>query len=454
MILTIFIGILGLDIVVLVHELGHLLIAKLMGITVETFSIGMGKKVFSLNYKETDYCLSIFPIGGYCKMKGEKQFSAAVRDKSKTIEYEKGSIFSAAPLRRILTYLAGPVFNFIFSILMLSVIWYIGFTTQTYSNKIILVSDYPEIFSAGENPADISGLMTGDTIVKINNTIIKTYADIQENIYKSANRKSSIVVTRNSHNLSLSITPKLNKDTGAGQIGVAPWIDAVIGSVKKGSSADIGGLKKGDIIISANDREVTNYLDIYSTLREKPEYLKLEVKSGDDIRVQSLVPVYSDDGLTDLGILFKTKTIESGKISIFAAVNKGLKETIDTFTMTAKSIYLLFNGINLKKAVSGPIRISYYVGEVAANSFKDGFKTGFTTIFRFLSMISVALGFANLLPIPIFDGGLILFTSIELIKGKSLSPGTFYRYQSIGFFIIIIIFFLTTYGDISYLFKR
>jgi len=454
MILTIFIGIIGLDIVVLVHELGHLVIAKLLGITVETFSIGMGKKLFSIHYKGTEYCLSFFPLGGYCKMKGEKQFNAAVKDKAKTIVFEKGSIFSANPLRRILTYLAGPVFNFIFSILMLSIIWYIGFSTQTYSNKIILLTDYPEIFSAAKHPADSAGLLTGDKIIKINNTVIKSYADIQEEIYKSANNNLNIIINRDSHEISLLLTPILNPDTGAGQIGVAPWIDAVIANVKKGSSADIGGLKNNDIIISANSITVSNYLDIHKALKSKPEYLKLKVKSPNGIRMVSLVPNYSNDGSTDLGISFKTTTIESDKINILTAINKGLTETINTVVMTGKSIYLLFNGVNLKKAVSGPIRISYYVGEVAANSFKDGFKTGFTTIFRFLSMISVALGFANLLPIPILDGGLILFTSIELIKGKSLSPGTFYRYQSIGFFIIIIIFFLTTYGDISYLFNK
>ena len=115
MLLTIFIGIIGLDIVVLVHELGHLFAAKYMGISVETFSIGMGKKIFSISYGETEYRISIFPLGGYCKMKGEEQFNKAIRDKTSSISFEKGSIFSATPIKRIITYLAGPLFNLIFS---------------------------------------------------------------------------------------------------------------------------------------------------------------------------------------------------------------------------------------------------------------------------------------------------------------------------------------------------
>lgn len=455
MLLTILVGILGLDIVVLVHELGHLFAAKLMGISVETFSIGMGKKLISYNYGETEYCISIFPIGGYCKMKGEKQFNKAIREKASSLEFEKGSIFSAAPIKRIFTYLAGPLFNIMFSMIVLSIIWSAGFTINTYSNKIILLSDYPEIFNTNStNPADESGLMTGDTIIGINNKIIQNYSEIQEIIYTSAGKQLPLTVNRNSKQVQLSITPLLNKETGAGRIGISPWVDAIVENVSPGSSADIGGLLKGDIITSTNGLIITNYLDIYKALIPKPEYLTLNVNSDTGNREITLVPIYMEEGKTDLGINFQSLNIESDNLGILAAISRGISETIDTFMMTFKSIYLLFAGVDVKKAVSGPIRISYYVGEVASNSFKDGIKTGFTTIFRFLSMISVALGFANLLPIPIFDGGLILFTSIELIRGKALKPSVFYRYQSIGFFIILILFFLTTYSDISYLFSK
>ena len=454
MLLTILIGILGLDIVVLVHELGHLFAAKLMGISVEIFSIGMGKKIYSTHWGETEYCISIFPIGGYCKMKGEKQFNKAIREKASSISYEKGSIFSASPIKRIVTYLAGPLFNIFFSVIVLSIIWTVGFTINTYSNKIILLSDYPGIFESNNNPADKSGLMTGDKIISIDNKTVKNYSDLQEIIYSSAGKQLSFVINRNTNEKTLLITPTLNKETGAGRIGVSPWVDAVVENIVPGSSADIAGLEKGDIIKTANNIKVFNYLDIYKALLLKPEYIKLKVQSESGNREVSLVPIYMDEGKTDLGIIFKSLNIEQDKLNLLSGIKKGSVETFNTFVMTARSIYLLFTGIDVKKAVSGPIRISYYVGEVASNSFKEGIKTGFTTIFRFLSMISVALGFANLLPIPIFDGGLILFTSIELVKGKPLKPSVFYKYQSFGFFLILIIFFLTTYSDISYLFSK
>jgi regulator of sigma E protease len=454
MLLTIFIGILGLDIVVLVHELGHLIAAKLMGINVETFSIGMGKKLLSTNYKGTEYCLSFFPIGGYCKMKGEKQFNKAITEKSDSLAFEEGSIFSTAPIKRIATYLAGPVFNIIFSVLVLSMIWLSGFTIDTYSNKIVLLSDYSEIFSSTDNPADSSGLQSGDIIVKLGNSEINSYSDLQEIIYRSPNTNLAMKVERDSEIINLSITPVLDKDTGAGRIGISPWVNAIIEDVAQNSSAYIGGLKKGDEIIAANNIEVKNYLDLYMALIERPEFLDLDVVSQTGKRTVTLIPIYDDNNTADLGITFQSLQIKSENLNIINSIIKGTEETFKTLVMTAKSIYLLFTGINIKEAVSGPIRISYYVGEVASSSFSNGIKFGLTTIFRFLSIISVALGFANLLPIPIFDGGLILFTSIELIRGKALRPSIFYRYQSIGFFIIIILFFLTTYSDISYLFSK
>ena len=324
---------------------------------------------------------------------------------SSFFSFEKGSIFSAAPIKRIATYLAGPVFNLIFSMVVLSIIWSVGFTINTYSNKIVLLSDYPEIFTEGTNPADTSGILTGDKIIRINDDTIQTYSDLQKIIYSSPGKTLSIIVERNSKKINLSITPLLNKETGSGRIGVSPWIEAIVESVTGGSSAYIGGLKQGDIIKSANEITVTNYLDIYKALILKPEYLSLTVNRNGNNHNLTLVPIYEDDGSVDLGIGLKFLSLESENLSIPASILRGTAETFDTFIMTAKSLYLLFSGVDAKKAVSGPIRISYYVGEIASNSFREGIRTGFTTIFRFLSMISVALGFANLLPIPIFDGG-------------------------------------------------
>ncbi len=453
MIYTILLGVIGLDIVVLVHELGHLVAAKLSGIEVEAFSIGMGKKLFAFPFKGTEYRLSILPVGGYCKMKGEEQFSRALKEKAENIPFEQGSIFSVSPLKRMVTYFAGPFANLLFSVIVLSVIWFTGFTIHTYSSRIVLISDYPEIFHSINNPADRAGLKTGDTIVRIGNHPVRTYADIQDSVYKSAMKPLTVTILRNGIQESYTVTPALDKDSGAGKIGISPYIPPVVASVKNGSAAALAGLHPGDRILSINGKNVHTYLDVLSALVSKPAVLKMKIQTDKGKSEKTLIPFYDKKSNSGLGITFASETVQQGQLNPLRSVMEGTKETFNNFFLTLKSLGMLFSGINLKKAVSGPIRISYYVGEVASQSFKDGFKAGITALFRFLSIISVALGFANLLPIPIFDGGLILFTFLTIVIRKPVKPIIFYRYQSVGIFILLILFFLTTFSDISFLFS-
>lgn len=454
MLKTILLGIIGLDIVVLVHELGHFFAAKLSGVEVEAFSIGMGKKLLFFSYKGTEYRLSMLPVGGYCKMKGEEQFSRALKEKETSIPFEKGSLFSVSPIKRIFTYLAGPLANFLFSMVVLSFIWLFGFTINTYSNKIILVSDYPEVYHSTDTPADKGGLKSGDTIIEIGDSQVTNYSQIQDIVYQYPGKPLTFLVLREGDEIPLVITPALDKDSGAGKIGIAPYIEPVIEMVKPSGAASIAGLKTGDKILEVNGVSVGNYLDLLKAVAARPKLLKLKVLS-DGIRMDKiLVPVYNDSGMTDLGISFRSLTISKGHSGPIDSLKNGTLETVTNFMLTIKSLGLLFTGVHLDKAVSGPIRITYFVGEVASEGFKSGIKTGLTNLFRFLSVISIALCFANLLPIPIFDGGLILFTLITIVRRKGVNPVSFYRYQSVGMFILLVIFLLTTFGDISFLFSR
>ncbi len=451
MFLSIVLGIIGLGIVVFVHELGHFVAAKLSGITVEAFSLGWGKKLIGFKRGETEYRLSLFPVGGYCKMKGEELFRKAVENKEKEIAYEKGSLFSVPAWRRLLTYLAGPLFNFLFAVLVLCFVWYAGFSITTSGNRVILISDYPELNEEGiVYPADGSGLKTGDTIVSIDGKPVSTYSEIQELISVSALKPLTLGIERNGASLTIPITPSLEKETGAGRIGVFSWVDPEIGSVKEGSAADIAGLKPGDRIVRAMDREVKTNLDFYTLLLDKPEKIPVEYVRGGAAARTTIIPLYPESGEADLGFSFAYLTVRSPRLSFGRAFLKGIEESVSTFTLTLRSLGLLGKGVKLNSAVSGPLRITYYVGEVASNSFRLGLGDGLTTIFRFLSLLSVALSFGNLIPIPALDGGLIVLSAIEMVRRKPVKPNVFYRYQMIGFLVVIAILFLTTASDIFF----
>jgi regulator of sigma E protease len=454
MILTVILGLLGLGIVVFVHELGHFLAAKAGGITVEAFSIGWGKPIYARTWRGTEYRLGILPIGGYCKMKGEELFKKALEENNDKIYDEEGSLFTAPVGKRLITYAAGPAFNFFFAVLVLSLIWWIGFSIETFENKIVLISEYPGIFGEGYYPADEADLETGDRIIGLNGEEVRTYNDIRRIVAQAPGETLALRVERNGRTLALSITPQLDKDTGAGKIGVAAWIDPVVSKIEEDSAAELAGLKKGDRIISVEGKEIAHYLELYAALENGAERLYITYERNGRSGETVLVPRYDERGNPALGVAFARIVDRSPRMGPIKALARGIREAVETFTLTIKGLALLFSGVDVRNAVSGPIRITYLVGEVATSSFSDGMGSGFITLFRFLSLLSVALCFGNLLPIPALDGGFIILSLIELVRGTSVSPRTFYRYQTVGFFIIILLLFLTTFGDISYFFSQ
>ncbi|MDR1637306.1 MAG: site-2 protease family protein, partial [Treponema sp.] len=176
----ILLGLIGLGVVVFVHELGHFLAARLVGIGVEAFSIGWGRPVLKKKFRDVEYRLGVFPLGGYCKMRGENEFQEAWENRRREIPPTPGTFFGASPFRRILVAFGGPFFNILFAVLVLSVIWGAGFEVSTLGNRIVLASG---LGVSGEiYPADEAGLETGDRIISINGVDTPYYHDIQENI--------------------------------------------------------------------------------------------------------------------------------------------------------------------------------------------------------------------------------------------------------------------------------
>ncbi len=454
MLLNILIGILCLSIVVIIHESGHFAAAKATGISVEVFSIGWGKPIFKIRKGETDYALSPVPIGGYCKMKGEALFRKAVENNQDTVEYEEGSLFSAGPLKRIITYLAGPLFNFIFAVAAMTAVWMIGFTIHSYDTKIVLLSEYPAFSDRDIYPADEAGLRTGDVITAVNGKAVESFSDFQTAVAPRAEEQLDITLTRDGRRHTVEITPELDTETGAGVIGVSAWIDPVIGNVQEKSPADMAGLSAGDRILALNGREIRHHLEFYDALMEQRGTAEIRYERDGRTETTNMVLQYRENGIPDTGISFKSRAFPSPDLSFFKALGRGTTEALSTFYITLKSIGLFFRGLKPQKVIAGPIRITVIAGEIATEGFSIGFTEGLVSLLRLISLFSVALCFMNLLPIPALDGGMILINLVELIKGGSVSPRTFYRYQMVGVFFIILLLFFATFSDISFLTQR
>lgn len=362
-------GLLCLFFLILFHEFGHFLAAKLFGVKVESFSIGFGPILIHKKIHGTDYRISLFPLGGYCGMKGEKDFQNAMEAKLPQIEGEKDSLYGIHPLKRALIGFAGPFFNFIFAFIAYSLISGIGYKYYTYSNSILINENITS------SVAKDAGLESGDIITSINGKATNDFSDLIQEISVRPDEDLILTVDRNGQNLSFNLHSEMDKATGSGKIGIA---------------ADT------------------------SKILEK----------------------------------------ESKKYSFFPALGHGFLESCNSVILTIKSIGLLFKGIDLDNAVSGPARVTEMLGTTVMEGFSAGLKQGLIALLSLMAIISISLFIMNLLPIPILDGGLILIAIIEFVFHKKINPKTQYYIQFIGLAFIALLFIIGLQGDIKYFLNK
>lgn len=345
--MTIIIFILVLGTIIFVHELGHFIFAKLMGVYVYEFSLGMGPRLLHKKGKETDYCLRLIPIGGFCSMAGEEVDEEEIKvPKKRRLQAKK-------PWQRFLIMFFGPGFNFIFAILILfsiSMIW--GSTSYD-----------PIISSSDKNyPASTAGIEKGDRIIEINNKKVKTLDDaaIYLTIANHKEKTEIVVEKENGVEKEYKISPK--KVTKKGTTSYKYGIGLV-------------GKKKYGLVNSV-----------------KYTFVKT-------------------------GSLFKQMWI------------------------TIKSLFT--GGIKVTQ-LSGPVGIYSIVGEQA--------KAGYSSILYLMAFLSINVGFINLLPLPAFDGGHILFIIIEKIKGSPVTPKVENMIHTVGLFLLMALMVYITFNDILRLF--
>lgn len=361
-------GLLCLCFLIFFHELGHFIAAKIFGVSVESFSIGFGPILFHKKIKGTDYRISLIPLGGYCGLKGEKDFANAIELGLDKVEGEPDSMYGIHPLKRAIIAFAGPFFNVILAVISFSFISFMGYTYNSYSSKINLATDvYPEMTSSAKD----AGLVSGDIITKVNEKTISNFSDLLFEISTKPNETVKITVDRAGQTFTFDVPVLADKDSGMGKIGVI---------------ADS------------------------STLSE----------------------------------------YEAERFSFFPAIANGIKETGKSIVLTIKGIFSLFKSSDIKNSVSGPASIIDIMGSAAKDGFSVNIRTGFANILNLMAFISISLFIMNLLPIPILDGGLILFAFCEIILRKKIHPKVMYYVQFVGIAFIMIFFVLGVMGDISY----
>ena len=445
--LKIIFGLFGLSLVVVIHEAGHFLAARMSGINVEAFSIGWGKILYRRMWKETEFRLSLIPLGGYCKMQGEQALIQAWETHAREVESSEGDMYAASWWKRIFVSLSGPLMNLIFAVLIFFFIGLIGYNIFYYPSRIVLASEYTE---RADYPANISGLKTGDRILSINSREIYRFDQLQKEVSLNPEETIELTIERDGSVRALAIIPELNLQSGSGYIGIYPWIEPVVRELTETSFFRKQGVLPGDRIQKVNGIVINHAVQFSSIIdRETLKSFTL-LREGQAKKIILPDPVK----VSDPGIQYNFVESRTQSGNLLLSLREGFSETAHTLISSIKGITLLFKGIDLQSAVSGPLRITYLTGDLAFSGFSNSIGEGFLTFFRFIALINVALCVMNLLPIPVLDGGQIILFLIEGIFRRKPNPQVIYRYQLLGTVLVFGLIIFATMNDILFFSRK
>ena len=432
-IVSILIGFLGISVMILVHEIGHMLAARACGIRVEALSFGLGPAIFRWGKNETKYIIRAIPFGGSCKMSGGDDIQNAIRQNKKHIEsYEDGSIWSVGPIKRIIAYAAGPLFNIIFAFLCYALLLTIPTIVSVYPSRIVLSSDYPALYNVESTPASEAGIRTGDTILSIDGNAVSNYPEITNQLSLVKNNESVIIETDRG---TFTVHPK------DGSFGFLPYQEAIIAHVEPDTPEKKAGLKNGDIITEVNGKKVTNMFDLLEAAQTS-DYITMTVRRGDnDIEVEF------DNPGTSLNITLVQQTVKVEGSNFFSALLVSSRECFSIFTQSVRSLFNVIRGkASAGETLGGTFAASQSIGMLTTKGFAHGFNSGMRIVLFLLASVSISLAVANLLPIPALDGGLIIVSLAELITRRTFHPKMYLTLQVVGTVMIVLAITLLSFA--------
>src|SRR5215831_11543706 len=472
-----------LGIIIVIHELGHFMVAKFFKIKVETFSVGFGPRLIGFRKGETDYRISAFPLGGYVKMAGETPM-----DEIKGLEHE---FLSKPKWQRFLVASAGPAMNVILAV---------GLITGLY----IYGTDVPE-FLIGQavinvvepgSPADRAGIKPGDQIVSLDGKNSPDWQDVSNTVLTSPGRALPIVVDRNGKKLDFTLTPERKGREEAGDVGMFPVIRTIVQDVQPNSPAARAGVRSGDEIIRVNGIDLrTSGRTLQQTIQQMSERtFPITVVRGQNVpQAEPAAPDRSSSVLTTLwngvlrvlgknsqkadvvtpglgdashpahpavvqpqevelqvspelregrkmigiGIQFPSVHVKLGPVDAF---KKSLESNKENAVLIFQVIGRLLRREASLKQLDGPVGIVAVSGQA--------YQAGFATLLTFMALISLNLGVLNILPIPILDGGVILLLVIESLLGRDLSLRMKERIVQASFVFLLMLTVIVLYNDV------
>jgi len=444
----------AIGVLVAVHEYGHFWMARRMGIRVLRFSIGFGKRLWSRHGKDgTEYAFSAIPLGGYVKLLDEREGPVATE--------ALGEAFNRKPVwRRILVLLAGPFANFLFAALAYWILFVIG--VPALKPVIGEVAD--------DSPMSRAGLMTGDSIIAVGDEAVRTREGaVLALIDRLMDGEPIELLVRGDEGAGSERTVRIALDAakrhaltepGALMPGLGfdfwyPTIPTTIGKIVPGSPAAQADLRIGDVIVAVDDKPIADFPALVKIVQPSPgRTLAFDVERGDDrFRVPIEVEAIREGGrlIGRIGIQPAAGAPIPERMQAlerFGPLDSAARAVDKTWNMSVLTIRMIWNvasGDVSVKNLSGPINIAEYAGFSA--------RQGILSFLSFLAVVSVSLFVLNLLPIPILDGGQIVYQVAEVVKGSPLSDRAQAVGQQIGILLLLVLMSFAFYNDLSRLFS-
>lgn len=436
--MTILYFIIALGVLVFVHEFGHFIAAKKQGIGVEKFSLGFGPKLFSFTKGETTYLVSALPFGGYVKLKGEDPDAEDAKDPK---------AYSAHPMyQKFLVVFAGPLMNLVLAFLIMPIVFMVGRLEPVYLDQKPVV-----IGVRLDSPAEKVGLKKGDMILEINQKTMENWKDVLDFVLVHPEEEVILKINRGGDVLSREAVIGKSLDTHAGTLGVEPSYfignDPVVDRVAPEGPAAQAGVKPGDEVVEINGIPIQTWTDMSERVGESGgKKLALTLKRDQKKVTVSLAPRY--DQAHEKWLMGVEKDLGKAQESFVRkkypfqeAMTRGIRENVKLSGLTLSVLGRLVTFKLSYKTLGGPIRIAQASAMAA--------KSGLSDFLYFLAFLSLQLGVLNLLPLPVLDGGHILFFGIEAVSGRPVSAKARQIAEQVGFVLLISLMLLVTLNDVN-----